>query len=126
MAKCFCGCGRKVGFMDRGINKQGRRTVELLEKLRGTRAMIEERGPLTDDGDISGMLEMFDGYIDQGEDYQRSWEDIVHNGSDLPPSEALAFKREWVAWGRDAMRVNGIANLPPNQLRDFILASRKD
>lgn len=126
MAKCFCGCGRKVGFTSRGMNKQGRRTVELLGKLRETRAVMEERGPLTEDGDISGMLEMFDGYIARGDSYERDWQDLLHSDGDLPPSEALAFKREWVARGKDAMRVNGITNLPSDLLRDIILSSREE
>lgn len=125
MPRCFCGCGRKLGFMDRGMNKQGRRTVELLGKLAETRAMIEERGPLTENGDISGMLEMYDGFIAQGEEYKRHWEDIVHSGGDLPPSQALAFKREWLAWGKECMRVNSVANLPADQLIEVIRLSQE-
>jgi hypothetical protein len=33
--ECFCGCGREVkGFAARGMNKQGRRTVELIQRCR--------------------------------------------------------------------------------------------
>jgi hypothetical protein len=108
------------------MNKQGRRTVELLGKLRETRALIEERGPQGEDGDITGLLESYSGYIDQGEAYQRHWEDIVHSGGNLPPSQALAFKREWLDWGKTCMQLNAIMNLPPEQLRQILLASQEE
>jgi hypothetical protein len=108
------------------MNKQGRRTVELLGKLRKTRALIEERGPLAEDGDITGLLESYDDFIAQGEEYEHHWEDIVHSGADLPPSQALAFKREWLDWGKTCMRMNSIMGLPPDQLRQIILASHEE
>lgn len=112
--------------MDRGMNKQGRRTVELLGKLRETRSMIAERGPLTEDGDITGMLETYDSFISQGEVYEHHWEDIIHSGGDLPPSQALAFKRECLAWGKECMKMNAIANLPADQLLEVIRLSQQE
>lgn len=126
MPKCFCGCGRKLGFMDRGTNKQGRRTVELLGKLRETRKLIEDRGPLTEDGDITALLERYDELIAEGEQYEHDWQDIVHSGGDLPPSQALQFKHEWQEWGKTGMQMNSILSLPPDQLRQVILASREE
>jgi hypothetical protein len=87
--------------------------------------MVEERGPLTEDGDITGMLEMYDDFITQGEAYERHWEDIVHSGGNLPPSEALAFKREWLEWGKECMRVNSVASLPADQLIEVIRLSQQ-
>ncbi len=126
MPKCFCGCGRKIGFMDRGMNKQGRRTVDLLGKLRETRATIEERGPLDEGGDITALLERYDELIAEGERYEHDWQDLIHSGADLPPSQALAFKREWTDWGKTGMQMNSILSLPPDQLRQVILANREE
>lgn len=116
MAKCFCGCDRKVGFTDRGMNKQGHRTVELLEKTRAIRAIIEERGPLGEGGDVTGILKSYDKMIAEGEQYESDWADVLHSGGDMPPSQALAFKREWLDWGKRCMNVNSVAGLPEDKL----------
>jgi hypothetical protein len=44
MAECFCGCGRKVGITSRGMNKQGRRTVNLIALLRNTPRLLVRAG----------------------------------------------------------------------------------
>jgi len=72
-----------------------------------------------------GFRHMMISLANYGEEYERHWEDIVHSGADLPPSQALAFKREWLAWGKECMRVNSIANLPADQLIEAIRKSQQ-
>jgi hypothetical protein len=112
--------------MDRGMNKQGRRTVELLGKLRETRARIVERGPLAEDGDNTLLLARYDELIAKGERYEHDWQDIIHSEANLPPSQALQFKHEWTDWGKTGMQMNSILGLPPDQLRQIILASHEE
>jgi hypothetical protein len=114
MAECFCGCGRKVrGFATRGMNKQGRRTVELVGKLRAARNMIEERGPLNERSDIGPILKSLDDKITEGEQFKAVWASFVHGG-DLPhASVARQFKSDWFAWGKENMRFESFLSLPP-------------
>jgi hypothetical protein len=110
MAECFCGCGRKVGITSRGMNKQGRRTVGLLAKLREAREKLDrdegaanpvflfdfavhegadERDP---DSISRKMGEQLDELIEEGEEYEQIWINAVH-GYVPPPSEAREAKR---------------------------------
>lgn len=94
MAKCFCGCGEEVGGLaDRGINKQGHRTVELLGQLEFLREQVGEL-------DSVGCL---DSLIQEGEEYRDDWAAILHTGATPPRSEAKRFKKEWEAWGKRGM-----------------------
>lgn len=111
--------------MDRGMNKQGRRTVELVGKLRDVRTLIEERGPIGEGGDVTGLLEDYDRMIAEGEQYERDWRDVLHSGASMPPSQALAFKREWLAWGKTCMRMNAVASLPADELIEVIRLSEE-
>lgn len=60
MADCFCGCGKRIGFGDRGLNKQGRRADDLLNKLRDCRQRWDGEGPLTEGGQIGPLLATLD------------------------------------------------------------------
>lgn len=100
--RCFCGCGDKIGLTQRGVNKQGRRTVEQLEKLRGIEARTEvlrAAGDLEFQAAANRFLEVLRFLIGEGEGYESSWKDIVH--FDMTPVEGiLDFKRAWNEWGR--------------------------
>jgi hypothetical protein len=106
MAECFCGCGQKVGLTSRGFNKQGRRTVGLLAKLREARAVVVEQQPSPEQKDErvqERALEMLDELIANGEEYEQFWADAVHGY--LPPmGEAKQIKREWESWGGLGMK----------------------
>jgi hypothetical protein len=137
MAECFCGCGRKVGITSRGMNKQGRRTVGLLAKLREARDMIERDLPLatgrfrsanaddfqglemTDpevrDAMEEGVTELVENLIAQGEEWEQFWTDAVHGDYLPPPKEARAFKQEWEAWGHQGMATIADLGLPPER-----------
>jgi hypothetical protein len=125
MAECFCGCGRKLGFGNRGMNRNGRATASLVEQLEATKAVIEQRGPLTPGGDNAEMLESYERKIERGIEFREAWLDALHNGpGDIPPRNALAFKREWSAWGKDAKDSDSLARkllaLSPEQMDDFL------
>jgi hypothetical protein len=44
MAECFCGCGRKIGFLDRKTNRQAKRIAELQAERRPASRQCE--GPV--------------------------------------------------------------------------------
>ncbi len=98
MATCFCGCGEKVRFTERGINKQGLRTVELLAKLEHLRAAI---------GDLDSF-HVLDSLIEKGQDYQVEWTGLRHGRVVLSPADARAFKREWENWGKRGMTLKAV------------------
>jgi len=82
---CFCGCGRKLGILERRINKNGRRTSEriegLEEALRASRASqeaYEERG---DQDAIEGgreMVDLIESLIEEGETYREEFRFGTH------------------------------------------------
>jgi hypothetical protein len=97
MATCFCGCGEQVGFTDRGINKQGHRTLELLAKLEHVQSNI-------------GQLDShhaLDSLIEEGEDYAAEWTALRH-GETVARGEARAFKRQWENWGKRGMTLTTV------------------
>jgi hypothetical protein len=54
---CFCGCGREVkGFAARGMNKQGRRTVELIQRCRAAAQDRLENKERWGDGDVMPVV----------------------------------------------------------------------
>jgi hypothetical protein len=124
MAECFCGCGRKVKFGGRGMNRNGAATASLVRQLEETQSVLEDRGPLRPYGDNGPMLVGYEEKIEDGSKYALAWQDAVHNGADVPPSTALAFKREWSAWGKNAQEfdgmVRGLLALPPDQLEQVL------
>lgn len=122
--ECFCGCGRIVkGLGIRGMNKQGRRTVEMTERCRAAaRQAVEQADQYP--GDVAGLVKVLEEAAQEGEQYEAFWAGAVH-GTDLPPpAEARAIKKQWVEWGKDTRRVCRLAELPPEQLVAAIEASR--
>jgi hypothetical protein len=97
------------------MNKQGRRTTKLLDKLRAARHNLEERGPLTPAGDIGPMLEQLDHLFETGQWYEEAWKSLLHDDSLLPPSpDARAFEQEWVAWDKEGKNAVTLLNMPPD------------
>jgi hypothetical protein len=126
MADCFCGCGRKVGLTTRGMNKQGRRTVELLDKLRAAREKLEREGPAVEGGDSGPLIARLGEMIEEGEEYEGFWTYAVHGGELPPPSEVRPFKRAWVEWGKRGMRFTRLLSLPPEELARVIRSAGDD
>ncbi|MGH2963819.1 MAG: hypothetical protein ACRDMH_00340 [Solirubrobacterales bacterium] len=93
MATCFCGCGESIGLTDRGVNKQGHRTLELLAKLEHINDAVGELD----------YLHVLDSLIEEGEGYGVEWTGIRHGQVVLPRGEARAFKRQWENWGKRGM-----------------------
>ena len=122
--RCFCGCGDKIGLTKRGVNKQGRRTVEQLEKLRG----IEERTERLRSSEgaefqsaSDELVEVLHLLIREGEDYESTWRLIVH--ADYIPAEGIMnFKRAWNEWGRGTFTLAPLYKSKDDQvLRSTIL-----
>jgi hypothetical protein len=109
MPECFCGCGRRYGFLtlSRGINNQGRRTVELLDKMRAAREKLEREPPPVEGGDNGPQIEMLTKQIEEGEEYEDFWRDALHSDFLPPPDEARKVKRAWIEWGKTGKRVTG-------------------
>jgi hypothetical protein len=112
MTECFCGCGTKVKLRDRGLNKQGRGTADLVASLRQTRELVVERGPLREGGKVEPLLESIDGEIAEGESYERFWAGVMHREIEPGASEALSLKRGWLDWFKKAKALNDLASAP--------------
>ncbi|MGA9634299.1 MAG: hypothetical protein WBQ41_03550 [Solirubrobacterales bacterium] len=103
MAKCFCGCQRDIRFGQRGVNKQGKRTVELLGKLETLQEGFSHKDGLAQavsDEKLSEVLEQVDDAIREGREYASFWQHVVHTDEMPPPKEALQIKRAWTQWGK--------------------------
>lgn len=106
MAKCFCGCQRDIRFGQRGVNKQGKRTVDLLGKLETVQQGFSDRDRVAQaisDEKLSQLLDQVDDAISEGREYARFWQRAVHADDLPPPSEALQIKRDWTQWGKGGM-----------------------
>ena len=123
MARCFCGCGRKVSFGDRRANRAGQRTLDALSKLRAIQEGLDgDLSPLTKELEQrAGLLgippeelpdtsDVIAEAIDHGEAYLELWRSAVHGetvsladsavdhlGDDAPPAPIT----------------NALAHLPP-------------
>lgn len=109
MAECNCGCGRKIGFGGRGMNKNIRRTDDLVTELRdgrdgfaGVVAGADAETVATADAEPRELLDQLDDLIHEGESYRDFWVEATHGDYPRDPSAALAMKRDWNAWTRSA------------------------
>lgn len=93
MARCFCGCGRKVSLVRWGLNKQGERTSELVEQLKAAKPTAESDG-------AAGGIAALDELIGEGQGFEEFWAATIHD-SYVPPSRDLVddTKERWTAWG---------------------------
>lgn len=102
------------------MNRNGTATASLVRQLEETQAMIEERGPMRPEGDNAPMIASFEEKIEEGCKYALAWQDAIHYGPDVPPRAALAFKREWNAWGKGARTfdrlIRSLLELSPDEL----------
>lgn len=109
MARCFCGCGRQVGFGGRGMNKNGERTTDALVRLRDERGQLEERSPQgsleADSAEWNAAVLEIDQLILDGSEYEGFWAAVVHGEDPPPPGEAITIKKEWVGWLRQSQKV---------------------
>jgi hypothetical protein len=148
MADCFCGCGRKIRFGSRGVNKQGRRTVGLLTKLREAHErVVNQRESITDpkapealfgiaaamgkveetdaDSLIRSVEDAYAELVTQGEDFKEFWRSVVHDdgGKGIPPAlhyaPAREIKKDWEAWGKLGMHAARAAGVPFSRLGVF-------
>jgi hypothetical protein len=98
----------------RGMNKQGRRTVEMVERCRNAARQAAERGDEYPGGP-DGLISVLEERATEGDSYADFWAGAVH-GTDLPPpGEARAIKKEWVEWGKHTRTVVRLAELPPDE-----------
>jgi len=127
VAKCYCGCGRKVGLSDRGLNKQGRRAVKLVGRLRAARRETAERGPLTEGGEVEPLLESLDELIEEGEGWENFWANCIHDDTFvlIPAEDRREAKAEWVKWGQTGMHLASLLELPPKTQIEVARRSRE-
>lgn len=102
--ECFCGCGRKVGFTSRGINKNGIKTEEAIANLKVTLNLLndwcaayEERGDTADIEATQPLVGTIEKMIDAGPQFSRHFSAAVH-GAPLDLRESIDFKAEWLDW----------------------------
>jgi hypothetical protein len=119
MAICNCGCGQKVGFGRRGMNKNIQRTAELLTKLEQAQHDALRFKPYPD-SDPEGMREYIDGLVDQGQQYLEFWIQVTHGGYRGTSSEAWEIKRAWNQWTRSSSTHAQILAAPPEKQRGFV------
>src|SRR4051812_8261221 len=91
MARCFCGCGRRVSTTRRPMNTSGGRVSEILTKHVGYRQIWATTVP--------DELEPFDNFILEGEAMRAALQTIVHGEAD-PRSFDVRSMRAWVQHGR--------------------------
>ena len=77
MAICKCGCGQKVAFGRRGMNKNIQRTTDLLAKLERAREDALSYKPYPDSSP-EGMRKHVDDLVDEGQGYRSFWIDATH------------------------------------------------
>lgn len=142
--QCFCGCDEPVkGFASRGHNKQGRRTVEQVEKLKALKdrslllskemGELEEVLPGSNTGSAgtdsaNALVELarsLDEWVDNGDDYAETWHEILHDDY-IPIEGAMDYKRAWFAWGKVAMTVTSMLKVSDEKLITFALAATDD
>jgi hypothetical protein len=129
------------------MNKHGRRTVDLLEKLDEAREAVHLGGPPADpeavitatggelDAEGLAMLakvlgphtdpvsatayDWINQLIDEGEQHVAFWTSVVHGDDLRSASEARAIKAGWEAWGRDGMAIVRAYAIPVSHLGPF-------
>jgi hypothetical protein len=104
----------------RGINKQGKRTTQMVQRLERGRQRMEEIGPLQEGGDIRQLLESIDAKIQEGREYETFWQAAMHDAHTPSPPGAIAIKREWAQWGKGSRLMAQIIELPADQQREVI------
>lgn len=144
MARCFCGCDEPVkGLAARGHNKQGRRTVEQIEKLTRLKGrslglaeeleVIEGTLPGTHLGAsgansvvaLDALAQSLGQMVDTGRDYADTWHSILHDGY-LPIEGVMDYKRSWLAWGKASMAVTSMLTSSDEDLITFALVANND
>ena len=84
MAECFCGCGRKIGFGPRGMNKHGRRTAELIRTLEDDVEPVESSAPLDPEIPNETIVGRLREHITAGKEFEDAWRCAAHDeGDDL-------------------------------------------
>ena len=106
MAKtlCFCGCGRKMGFGSRGINKNGQATHDRIESLRSlldlyvyAREISDDRGDVENVESSAEVLADLEDLRTTGEEYEAIWTDAAH-GIFTGTRNSATLKAEWKDW----------------------------
>ena len=119
MATCNCGCGEKIGLGRRGMNKNIRRTDDLLARLEKAQEDALHFQPFPD-SDPAGMREMVGDLVEKGESYRLFWIDATHGDHPSAVSEALDIKRDWNQWTRSVFSITAILAAPPEKQRGFV------
>lgn len=119
VAECFCGCGLKVRFGRRGMNKNARRTDDLAAKLRSTRSEVQHQKAAAD-SDPQPLLAWLGELIVEGDNYRRFWIDAVNGDHPQTAGAALEAKRQWNAWVKKSLQMTTLLSLPAETQRRII------
>jgi hypothetical protein len=85
------------------MNKHGQRTAELIGTLESDIQSVETSGPLDPEIPNADVVTRLQEHIEAGREFEDAWRCATHGeGDDLPPRAALAFKRSWEGWYRNA------------------------
>jgi len=87
VARCFCGCGRKVSFGQRHVNTRGKQVK---------RQIVDADRVL---GAFAGQSPTLEQFIAEGIAISNQLADGVHSGTD-PGSAVEAWSRDWQRQGR--------------------------
>jgi len=100
MARCFCGCGRKIAFSRRPINTSGKRVSKELAAWELRNRIIREQAPETSRRNIET-------FIADGVGLRDSLVEIVHGEADPSTFDADTM-RAWLQFSRKTRRELGV------------------
>jgi hypothetical protein len=121
------------------MNKQGRRTVEQVGKLRVPQVRFDKLATEQDElvetlpgfaiGDLAGdagkSLRELSASVaelaDVGDEYAEEWHSFLHDDA-MPPEGVMEYKRGWLEWGKLSMSITPLAKRPDEKLTEFALA----
>lgn len=118
MNKCFCGCGMKVKWRSKRMNRRGRETKAVLNDLEALRdridGLVQSAGPdktKTQVDAMSLLSQTVEGPISLGSPYVEKFRDFVHGVSHTDrPDEG------WGKWQSDTAFFRAMCSQPDDQL----------
>jgi len=104
MAKCFCGCGRRLPTGTRALRKAGKRSSKLVAKLKQERAVVTGK-PADETPHETGIATNYDFAIMKGDRFVREVKRILHGeGGALDSGGILRMEYdEFAEFANDAL-----------------------
>jgi hypothetical protein len=108
--ECFCGCGRSLGWRDRGISKQGARVTRCLDFLKGHGDAVRALPRPHPWGDVDGLVE-------RGELLSRELSEVIHGERRSQSVNRTDLKR-WLSICQEAERRVAREESAPSRLTE--------